>query len=770
MRLLSALFLASFGAACLNAEVTLVEDGSSRCVILVAPEIMEANRTVKGTDFAPAEAERQRQRLRESVKDLAHYLGKMSGAAVAVETSDLKTGDPRVPIYIGSRAEKRFGPTRKRYPFKQGFRVVVGPAGVGLFGESDLAASYAIFEVLDRLGCRWYMPSDLGEVIPERKSIRLPYGDTSATPGTIYRGVWYADDAYKRRNRLGGFLLQAGHALEMYITKDERKQHPEWQAEIGGKPSPHRLKWSSPTLADAIADKLIERHKKSPQPSYSLSPDDGADWDESKEDRAIDAGDFDTTTQKVAITDRLLVLCNRIATKVTDHDKDILFGVLAYVDYTRPPLREKVHPKIVPQIAPITYARAHPISDDRVPGNKDLRYIIEGWGKKAKMTSMYFYGWFLAEPSAPNPMLTKWAHDVPFVFKHNCLFWQPETISNFETSMHALYLGCRLAWNPALEPARVFDEINTQFYGHAAKEMTAYWQHIDRCWVDTPEYSGCGFAYLRRWTPERMAKARALLDAARAACKSEVEKRRVQLAHDSLALFELFMKLRRDQAEGRWTKLAEDANAWRKRVVELGEQYKDQYCFTRVGWTKNTVNGSYFGAFYQKTYIDAARVANDPTLVVLPPVRSFRYRPDPDKKGETLGWSAEKFDDSKWDVTDVCTQTWSTLGHHDYFKSMWYRTDLDLPKTAAGKKHTLWIGSTDGSVKVFINGKHVPYTDAKGYLKNEATGYCQPFSFDVTAAVRPGKRNSVALLCTRTFFNELGTGGLLAPIAFHIGR
>jgi len=37
------------------------------------------------------------------------------------------------------------------------------------------------------------------------------------------------------------------------------------------------------------------------------------------------------------------------------------------------------------------------MTDDRVPGNKQLRYLIEGWGKKSRMTSMYFYAWFLAE-------------------------------------------------------------------------------------------------------------------------------------------------------------------------------------------------------------------------------------------------------------------------------------------------------------------------------------------------------------------------------------
>ena len=43
------------------------------------------------------------------------------------------------------------------------------------------------------------------------------------------------------------------------------------------------------------------------------------------------------------------------------------------------------------------------------------------------------------------------------------------------------------------------------------------------------------------------------------------------------------------------------------------------------------------------------------------------------------------------------------------------------------------------------------------------TGHCQPASLDVTPAIKPGAENRIAILATRTFLNELGTGGLQAP-------
>lgn len=207
-------------------DVVLVDQGQARCAILAPARIMEPDQKLSNPTFRQREAEAQRQRLRESVNDLARVLAKISGANVEVRSDDLPAGDGRLPIFIGERGQQAFGPPRQTAPYKQGFRYLVAPKGIGLYGESDLAGSYAVYELLDRLGCRWYLPGDLGEVVPETKTLSLAETDLSSAPGTIFRNIWYADEAYKRRNRMGGLLLSAGHALEFYFTKEDREQHP----------------------------------------------------------------------------------------------------------------------------------------------------------------------------------------------------------------------------------------------------------------------------------------------------------------------------------------------------------------------------------------------------------------------------------------------------------------------------------------------------------------------------------------------------------------
>ncbi len=768
----------TFIAATAFADVTIVENGKPRAAIFVPEKLLDdagAN-PEPPTVWRKRAAEDYRRRLRESVKDFAAILQRMSGAQVDIIAGKPSPKEKRIAILVSELAEQRFGKPQKTFPFQQGFRIVVSNDAVGLAGESDLATSYAIYTLLHELGCRWYMPSSMGEVLPSMKTISLKEQNTSTGPHTIYRGIWYCDNDFARRNRMGGMELSAGHALEGTVPKKLRDDHPEIRAIIGGKPHPRKVKWTHPLVAKSIADEFLARLEKDPTiPAFSLSPDDGIGWDES-DDTKHDTGDFDPATQMVSKSDRLILLTSRVAEQVTAKFPNVKFGVLAYVDYTRPPLKQEVHPAVVPQIAPITFSRAHPMTDDGEPNNPVLRYLVEGWAKAAQATSYYFYGFYLAEVSSPNPMIAKWSTDIPIIYdKGNCRYWQPETITNFETSMHAHYLGLRMAWDPSQNPSQIVDELHAKFYGNAAAEMSEYWHFIDDVWTDTPEYAGCGFGHLRRWTSERLAKSRAIIDQAASMCKTKQEKSRILIASESLALFEQFMKLRRDLADGKFASLSKEVETYRKRLNELGDQYAPQFAFAKMGWTRDrTLGVRYFDAFYKKTYDDASRIAADYDIVKAP-IRKWQIHVEKDSQrqdanesqGEAAGWHKASFVDSAWQTTDCAIDTWSKLGLHNYMGKLWYRTQVALPELSADKSVWLWLAATDGSVKVFVNGKHIPHQNDEGEKSETFSGFCQPVSFDITAAIESLGENQISLLCTREFLNELGTGGLLGPVAIY---
>lgn len=752
----------------LKADVLLADKGQAHCAIFVAPEVMADDKRYLGGDpFIAREAEDKRRKLRESVKDLAVYLQKITGADVPVVQREPAKTDKAVPLLIGAYAEKVFGGPAKHSTCKQGYRLVISSKALGFIGESDEATGYAIYTLLDRLGCRWYLPSEMGEEIPHIATLRLADSDVSDVPSTEYRGIWYAEEAYRRRNRMGGFQLQAGHALERYITEDQRKQHLEWRAIINDQPHPVRLRWSNPEVQNAVADAIIAKLDKDYVPSVSLSPEDGAEFDES-DDKAWDAGDWDPIMNQVSITDRYVKFCNIVAERVCKKYPDVQFGFLAYVQYTRPPIREKaLHPNLVPQIAPITYCRAHAMTDKEIcPSRAQIQPIVEGWGKVAKRVSYYNYMYQLAEPSVPYPMIHQMSQELPIIYANNVAFWQPETMPNFESALPGTWLSIRMSWDKSLKPDTVLDEFFRRYYGAAEQPMRRYWKIMDDAWATVPEHAGCGFGYMRRFTPGVMKAARAEIDSALAAAKTPTELKRVQLQHLSLRQFERFMQLRWDLNEGRLANMDYRATEWLGSQMGLADEYAPQASFSKVPWSPHTMNGTYFKSFYEPAYKEGARIAREYALVGSP-LRLWKYQVAGEQDGVAAGWSKPEFADTAWKTTDVGTDTWSDLDLQTYYGTVWYRQSVKLSAIPTGKKTYLWLSSTDGTAQVFVNGQPVPYVDVRGVKQDRADGYCQPFSFDITAAVRGGETNQITIASKRVFLNEFGTGGLLSAAYLH---
>src|ERR671914_61068 len=89
-------------------QVTLAQNGVTKAAIVVSPVVMAEDKKLEPTTpFAEGAAESDRRLLRESVKDLALYLGKMSGAKVAVLTTVPAGNDKRLLILIGTLAQQK---------------------------------------------------------------------------------------------------------------------------------------------------------------------------------------------------------------------------------------------------------------------------------------------------------------------------------------------------------------------------------------------------------------------------------------------------------------------------------------------------------------------------------------------------------------------------------------------------------------------------------------------------------------------------------------
>jgi hypothetical protein len=769
-------------------EIRLFSDGAARCAVVVP----EGSMAWEGDDaklreaWAPwaEEPERLRRLQRDSAKDLAYYLGKIGGAEVEIVEGGLEPGDDRVPIFIGPLAEKVFGPVGISKVGKFGFRVVGEPGkGIGLYGESEYGTSYAVYELLDRLGCRWFMPSELGEVIPSDPNLVVGAIDEKLAPATEWRSMQSrtADHDFRRRNRFGdgftgGNAVWGGHFLEKYVSDELREANPDWRLVVDGEPHPRYLRWTNEEVSNAIADHLIAQLDENYQPSISLNPGDYVVPTEDPEERKFDPEPrvWDAAAGRWSVSDRLMLLANRVAERVGEKYPDVLFNLNAYVNYSLPPVTVKPHPNVIPALSPIDFNRHHPMTWEDHPNEKWLLEMVQGWAAVAPRIKFRGYGFNLAEITAPNPFITKWGTDIPILMENNTVFWAPETMGGWESMLPGFYMSMRIPFDPSLKPDDILAEMWPMFYGPAAAPMEKYWRLMDRAWIEAREFSGSGFGYLRIFTPEILAEARKHIDEALSAADTREQYERVKMVAESLGLIELFMKMREDFAEGRLRDLENDLDDWVGSVRHLRRKYRDQFAFDSGLALRYVEN--YFGHSYR----DGARMQREYGRFGQPVV-SWKYKHNPDAEEKSLEWTAVDFDDSGCPETHVVRETWSTIGHHNSLTDeasgtsgrMVYRATARLPSPPEGKRVYLWFGSIDGSAKLFVNGQPVDYvvpTDTRNHkagdkLDRFPSSFCRPALFDVTEHLKQGE-NQLTVLTERDRLWELGTGGLMSPGIF----
>ena len=80
-----------------------------------------------------------------------------------------------------------------------GFDLVVAGDRITIHGHTPRGALYGAYQLLEELGCRWYYIGQLGEVVPNVVSLRLPYQKTTQSASFRERSVMVAYPFYYDR-------------------------------------------------------------------------------------------------------------------------------------------------------------------------------------------------------------------------------------------------------------------------------------------------------------------------------------------------------------------------------------------------------------------------------------------------------------------------------------------------------------------------------------------------------------------------------------------
>jgi len=507
---LGAFLLAPFGAASTHAEVAgkhgahdlvVASGGTTRAVIVVAP------------DAGPWE--------KQAAADLRKYIGLMSGAEPRLVDTPPDRG---AAILIGKAAiaadpmtGRALARVVKKNPVVQADGISAHRVGNRLYlaGSNDESHYFAASWLLQKWGCRWYLPTAFGEVVPRRTTLAVGTLAFAYAPPLEVRHYWLswnADntgaDEFRHRNFMSAATVPGAVQALGEFTGDI--------APPGG--SSFNVPFTDPRTAEHVAAKADAAYAAGKDITLAVS--DGLYSNDSPGDRAL-ITEYDRSMLRPSMTDNMMTLYNNVAAILRRRhpESKARIGGQAYANVTLPPRTvTRVEPNVVMWIAPIDIDPNHALGDPRSPPRAAYRRMLERWSTLMNgRLAIYDYDQgMLVWRDLPDPSQDVFAQDVKDYARLGILGVGTESRGASATTFLNLFFRGQLMWNPDADVRSMLAEFYPLFYGPAAAPMASYWGRIFAAWrhAGTTEHEAPAAAAI--YTPALVAALRKDLDTAAA--------------------------------------------------------------------------------------------------------------------------------------------------------------------------------------------------------------------------------------------------------------
>ena len=750
------------------ADLTIASDGTSSAGILLSPEA------------GPRET--------QAALDLAHYIERMSGARVPVvrerEKIDAALEATVTPlVIIGKEAIRarenlrtELASVTKKKPHLRTDGIVLRREGnrVFLAGNNDPSHYFAVAELLRRWGCRWYLPTDFGECIPEEPELKIgELSHTYSSPFEIrsYWISWNGDSSgageFQARNMMTGrsLLPPSGHALGKFTR--------------GLGKGIFSFPITAPETARHVAGQVEQTYAAGG--AFSLGMEDGSYDSRYSGDRELMKLQWDKYFMRWSVTDPMLELYNNVARILQDKYPESRgrIGFLAYANMTLPPVRPMTAERsLFCELAPIDIDPIHGIGDPRSPPKQEYRDMVYAWAKvmQGRLCIYDYDQGMLVWRDIPNPSHQAFRRDVGHYRKAGILGVNTESRGAFATTFLNLHLRARLLWNPDEDVDVLLGEFYPKFYGPAAKPMEAYWSAIYDAWSTTICTEHEHFVAPAVYTPRVLVQLKRNLEEAERiiggiqirgrelTANEKLYLRRMEFTRISYNILEAYMAMVRGAATE-----VDYASA-----VEAGERgLKARNAMTALGgiFTTTRLEGEgtpwWPGEVNQYRELISFTDGRRGELIAKLPLR-WAFRRDPGRQGLKRGFHAREPDLSYWNThkaryglenrKDYPVDQWEMLRSDFYAQAqgilhpdgqsftgdLWYRCEVDLPAGESSASLHLRFPGLFNECWLYVNGEEA------GYRKQAKLWWFNDYRFewdqDLTGKLKAG-RNTVTLRC-----------------------
>lgn len=503
-----------------------------------------------------------------ALRDLLSYIEKSSGAKIPVIGTANQARDKAIVelkvVRSKGRANRNDGLSR------HGFRYQVTPMRMTITGADPGGLAKGVHWFLrQRLGVRWFMPTELGEEVPQHSSIKVQQetflhnpefewvrmtGNRDSLPDEVMWGIRHGDDILDADVRKHWFRAHNWFRV-VPPTRENVEEHPEWFArEEGQRPEANPLlnvDVSNPEVIERFV--AVARAYFDADPSrvmFSIESNDTQYYGNSKSLQKLRK----QLGPDAISSDEFVWFCNRVAEGLKKTHPDKRLGFYAYGHHMWAPRVVTPDPMLSFMMCRHggRACSRHSLLDPRNQINSEWRKNFEIWCTQLRDPGYYGYwgeySWF-----GPTP-LNRLAEDLPYLKRQKVHQLNSENRFSWATNAPYYYLALRLVQDTRLNPAVILDEFYRGMYGQAHEPMRRYWSRWSKAWDVAPARDNTGYHHETTFPASLVQAAYQDLTEARGLLADQPKRfqSRVRLAHVGLLFTDRYLHMYRQASAGEY--------------------------------------------------------------------------------------------------------------------------------------------------------------------------------------------------------------------------
>ncbi len=746
-----------------NAPFVIVEKGRPAAKIVTAASPEENAR------IAALELQKYIEKISGARLTINTDEGQIDGSLILVGKSRLTAEIPGLVIPGGQTREYR----------EEGFIIRTAGKRLVLAGndtEPFLGTRFAVVELLHLLGVRWFLPGEIGEVVPRMETITLGEIDLEQHPDFVMRSFWehargnMASECqeWKIHNKMNPFMgnifgIPSDSSIRNYLPGDQFQAHPEWFAlERDGSRNRHHPCMTSEGMIRHIAGRVKAEARKGRKVT-AFAPDDGNPrcWCDrctsiSNSFDGYGANDRDPVPESSA-SNEWFYFIHRILTEVNREFPHHIIATNGYANRDMPPemppgIDFNPDRNLTVMFANICACTIHSYDDSKCWQMRRQGQMVRRWCELSDKVWMYNYNYtMLVNKGTLTPMVHRIRRNIPLLKKWGLLGFHDQDEADWALcGIPTRLVRARLEWDTTADVEAILDDFFSKWFGRAAEPMRAYYDDLEAAFEAAPQHGHEDVILPAIYSDSLMSKLDRSIRSAEATARGDSEKLHLRIERVIYNNLCQFVSMEKAKRRGDFAAAAASA----ERMIRLQAELNEITPF--MGWHPYPV---YDIVWEKKRLEDLVAKTGGPQgeLVALLPEEAA-FRTDPFDGGRFERWQDPGTDRSSWRTLRV-TSGWDTQGLHDLnghpFKGIaWYSLDLEIPENIRGKAVFLHAPALVNEAWVWVNGRYAGHRPYK-------MPWFRPHALDleVTSLLNPGRTNTITLriLCN---FEVWGANGI----------